>query len=100
MPTYDYMCENCGHRFEAFQNINAAPLDSCPVCKSHKVHRVISGGVGLIFKGSGFYITDYKRTDHGGGNGKHHSSVRKTVESNSDKKSNAVAKPSDAKKPD
>jgi len=73
MPTYDYQCDHCGHRFEAFQSIKANPIETCPVCKS-PVHRIINGGVGLIFKGSGFYITDYKHAHSStgsGGNGSH-----------------------------
>jgi putative FmdB family regulatory protein len=59
MPSYDYRCKKCGHRFEAFQKITDEPLMKCPQC-SGQVERLISGGNGLIFKGSGFYITDYK----------------------------------------
>ena len=60
MPTYEYECSKCEKNFEAFQNINDAPLKKCPQCDG-KVKRLISSGSGLIFKGSGFYITDYKR---------------------------------------
>lgn len=63
MPTYEYKCDKCGHEFEAFQSIKDDPIKICPVCKS-EVHRVINGGAGVIFKGSGFYITDYKHA-HG-----------------------------------
>ena len=59
MPTYEYYCKSCGFEFEEFQSIASEPLSVCPKCKSH-VQRKISGGTGLIFKGSGFYITDYK----------------------------------------
>ncbi len=59
MPTYDYRCTVCGHEFEHFQSMFDEHLKSCPSCNS-EVRRVISGGTGLIFKGSGFYITDYK----------------------------------------
>lgn len=59
MPTYDYRCRSCGHRFEAFQAITAAPLQDCPVC-GERVERVIGRGTGVIFKGSGFYATDYR----------------------------------------
>jgi putative FmdB family regulatory protein len=61
MPTYDYQCRKCGHRFEQFQSITAAPVKSCPKCKG-KVARLLSGGAGIIFKGSGFYHTDYKKS--------------------------------------
>lgn len=60
MPTYEYYCPACDKSFEYFQSITAEPLAACPEC--HKpVQRKISGGAGLIFKGSGFYITDYKK---------------------------------------
>lgn len=60
MPTYEYECTVCGHAFEAFQNINAEALDKCPKC-GKKVKRLISSGSGIIFKGSGFYATDYRK---------------------------------------
>jgi putative FmdB family regulatory protein len=60
MPTYEYVCNNCGFAFEEFQSIAAEPLHVCPRCKG-KVRRLISGGGGIIFKGTGFYETDYKR---------------------------------------
>lgn len=62
MPTYEYLCENCGYQFEEFQKITDPPLSKCPKCGG-KVRRLISGGAGLIFKGSGFYITDYKKKE-------------------------------------
>ncbi len=65
MPTYDYLCDECGFRFEEFQSIAAEPLHVCPRCGGH-VHRLISGGGGIIFKGSGFYETDYKRNSFRG----------------------------------
>ncbi len=60
MPTYDYRCVSCGHQFEAFQSMRDELLKVCPECGG-RIERLISGGTGLIFKGSGFYITDYKR---------------------------------------
>lgn len=60
MPTYEYVCPKCHHAFEAFQSMNAAPLTQCPKCKKRGLKRLIGGGAGLIFKGTGFYITDYK----------------------------------------
>ena len=59
MPTYVYRCNECGHEFEEYQSIVDKPLDTCPVCKG-KVERIISGGAGFLFKGSGFYITDHR----------------------------------------
>lgn len=60
MPTYEYACEACGHKFEEFQSIKAKPIKKCPKCGQNKVQRLISGGAGFIFKGSGFYATDYR----------------------------------------
>lgn len=60
MPTYDYQCGECQHAFEAFQSITANPLTECPECKKGALKRLIGSGAGLIFKGSGFYCTDYK----------------------------------------
>jgi putative FmdB family regulatory protein len=60
MPNYDYDCLKCGHAFEAFQSMKDEPLKTCPKCKKRSVKRRIGGGAGLIFKGTGFYITDYK----------------------------------------
>ena len=60
MPTYDYKCSACGHAFEQFQSITADPIKRCPQCGKAKVKRLIGTGAGLIFKGSGFYITDYR----------------------------------------
>ena len=60
MPTYDYACSNCGHRFEEFQSMSSDPLKKCPQCKKNKLERLIGSGAGVIFKGSGFYETDYR----------------------------------------
>ncbi len=62
MPTYDYVCTKCGHEFEAFQSMKDAPLLKCPHCGRKSLKRLLGGGAGLIFKGSGFYETDYKRS--------------------------------------
>jgi len=60
MPTYEYECPKCQHRFERFQDITAPPLKTCPRCKSRRVKRLIGTGAGILFKGSGFYKTDYR----------------------------------------
>ena len=62
MPTYDYICQTCDKRFDYFQSMSSPSLKSNPDCKDKNCHvkRIVSGGSGLIFKGSGFYLTDYK----------------------------------------
>jgi putative FmdB family regulatory protein len=61
MPTYDYACSKCGHGFEQFQSMRDDPLKKCPKCGKPSLKRLLGTGAGLIFKGSGFYITDYKK---------------------------------------
>lgn len=60
MPTYDYKCQACGREFEKFQSITSSPIKKCPHCGKNQVKRLIGAGAGLIFKGSGFYVTDYR----------------------------------------
>ena len=60
MPTYDYRCSSCGHRYELFQPITARPARKCPSCGKQTAKRLIGMGAGVIFKGSGFYETDYR----------------------------------------
>ena len=60
MPTYDYICEACGHEFEAFESIKADPQTTCPTCHEAKLRRKIGPGAAILFKGSGFYQTDYR----------------------------------------
>jgi len=60
MPTYDYACEACGHEFELFQSMTAAVKRKCPECGKPKLKRLIGTGAGVIFKGGGFYETDYR----------------------------------------
>ena len=61
MPTYEYECSGCGHTFDVLQTMQEAKLKECPSCKKEKLHRLIGSGSGVIFKGSGFYETDYKK---------------------------------------
>ncbi len=77
MPTYEYICEKCGHQFEKLQPISSNPLEICPedICPKKKwgrgkVKRAISAGAGLLFKGSGFYITDYRSENYKAGSKK------------------------------
>ena len=91
MPTYEYECTDCGHEFETFQSITAKPIRKCPECGKRKVERLISGGAGLLFKGSGFYITDYRSDSY-------KEAAKKDSDSSSGKKSDS--KKSDSKKSD
>ena len=89
MPTYEYECRKCGHLFERFQPITAAPVKTCPKCKG-KVARLLSGGAGIIFKGSGFYQTDYKKTANTS-----HKGVEKKAEAKTEAKADKPAKQGD-----
>ena len=60
MPTYDYVCDACGHEFEAYESIKADPQTLCPSCEKHTLRRKIGPGAAILFKGSGFYQTDYR----------------------------------------
>ncbi len=60
MPTYDYECDGCGHRFELFQRITEAPKRKCPECQKNQLRRLFGTGAAVVFKGSGFYQTDYR----------------------------------------
>jgi putative FmdB family regulatory protein len=60
MPTYDYQCDACNHTFEEFQSFSEKPLKKCPQCKKSKLRRLLGTGAAIIFKGAGFYQTDYR----------------------------------------
>src|SRR5688572_17326636 len=60
MPTYEYQCDACSHNFDEFQSMKDEPLKKCPKCGKKKLRRLIGSGTGIIFRGSGFYITDYR----------------------------------------
>jgi putative FmdB family regulatory protein len=60
MPTYDYICDSCGHEYETFEPITSTPRTDCPECKEVKLRRKIGAGAAILFKGSGFYQTDYR----------------------------------------
>lgn len=106
MPTYDYRCDACGHEFDAFQSIMDAAMKKCPKCKKQKLRRLIGAGAGIIFKGSGFYETDYKRARPGGGGSQEKSGEKgpekgaEKTESGSEKKPEKKdAKESESKSP-
>ncbi len=67
MPTYDYICDACAHRFEIYQGIKDDALKACPSCKAKKLRRLFGAGGGILFKGSGFYQTDYRSDSYKSG---------------------------------
>ena len=97
MPTYEYACTACEYEFEAFHSITADPIRLCPECGEQKVERLISGGAGLIFKGSGFYITDYRSDGYKEAAKKDKEASK---EKKSDKKKSETKKTSESKSSD
>jgi len=67
MPHYDYVCDACGHTCEIYQSIKAEPKKKCPECGKQKFRRLIGGGAAIMFRGSGFYITDYRSDSYKSG---------------------------------
>jgi len=104
MPTYEYVCKNCGHQFEKFQSITANSLRKCPKCSKMKLQRLIGSGAGIIFKGSGFYQTDYRTDSYKSGEKKEKEQTKKaaekgtTSETKSKEKKAPAAKEKDKKK--
>jgi putative FmdB family regulatory protein len=113
MPTYDYECDACGHKFDEFQSINADPLTKCPECKKKKLRRLFGTGAAIVFKGSGFYQTDYRsdsykkaaakdapasdsKSESGSSSSKSESS---SGETKSDSSSSSSSQPSESKSP-
>jgi putative FmdB family regulatory protein len=99
MPTYEYVCQKCGHEFETVRSMSAAPLKTCPagLCAQKKwgrgrVTKKISGGAGLLFKGSGFYITDYRSENY--------KASAKTAAGETKPAAKTEAKPADSKPAD
>jgi putative FmdB family regulatory protein len=94
MPTYEYQCDACGHDFEEFQYFSEDPLTKCPKCKKKKLRRLFGTGASIIFKGSGFYETDYRSESYKSG-AKADSDAAKPADSKTD--SNGTAKPAESK---
>ena len=86
MPTYEYVCDACGHQFDEFQSFSDKPLKKCPACKKSKLRRLFGTGAALIFKGSGFYQTDYRSESYKAG-AKADSASTSSSESKSETKS-------------
>ena len=90
MPTYDYECDACGHTWELFQRISEDPVKACPECKKKKARRLFGTGAAIMFKGSGFYETDYRSDSYKKG-------ADKAKKSKSDSSSESSSKKSDSK---
>ena len=86
MPTYDYECDACGHAFELFQSITAGVKRKCPECKKLKLRRLFGTGAAIVFKGSGFYQTDYRSESYKAGEAKEKKASEKKTESKESKK--------------
>ena len=86
MPTYDYICNECKKTFEYFQSMSAEPITVCPECEKVSLRRIVSGGTGLIFKGSGYYLTDYKDKKSKKSSDKKNNNINKKEKSNKKKK--------------
>jgi putative FmdB family regulatory protein len=92
MPTYSYMCEDCGYEFEQFQSINARPLRKCPNCSKRGLKRLIGAGAGIIFRGSGFYETDYRSESYKKAAEKEKSSTGKDTSKKESKTAESIKK--------
>lgn len=100
MPTYDYICQNCGCEFERFQSITAGPLRKCPECGKSTLKRLVGTGSGVIFKGSGFYQTDYRSESYKEAEKSEKSSVDKDTAKKRTADKSKDSKPTDKTRPD
>lgn len=98
MPTYDYKCGNCEHMFEKFESMTVRPAKKCPKCKKMQLNRLIGAGAGIIFKGSGFYETDYRSENYKEGAKTEKSKTEPKTETEKKTETNA-AKETPKKKP-
>jgi putative FmdB family regulatory protein len=85
MPVYTYRCENCSHQFDKHQNFSEEALKACPVCRKHALHKVYSAA-GVVFKGSGFYITDARKKSSSAPSAKKKSSNNKPKKEKTERK--------------
>ena len=99
MPTYQYLCKNCKHEFEELQSIKEEPLVHCPNCHTDNLVRVVGSGSGLIFKGSGFYLTDYKRDGAKEGRKKESDTGKAGPKKEAPSETTSTKPPSDSSKP-
>ena len=99
MPTYDYRCEACQHEWELFQKMSDDPVKTCPVCKKRKATRLFGTGAAIVFKGSGFYETDYRSESYKKGEKKAKEESKPKSESKSDSKGSGNKTESSKKTP-
>jgi putative FmdB family regulatory protein len=99
MPTYEYECDACQHHFEEFQSIKAEALKKCPKCGKNKLQRLIGPGAALLFKGDGFYITDYRSDSYKAAAKKEQETTKPSSETKSDSKGASESSPSSGDKP-
>jgi putative FmdB family regulatory protein len=99
MPTYDYACPDCKHSFQKFHSMTADPIKDCPECQEKNVRRLIGAGAGLIFKGSGFYITDYRSKSYNEAKKNDSSAPSEPASGGSDSASKAASPPAATKTP-
>src|SRR5437667_1921481 len=98
MPTYDYVCDECGHEFEAYESITAQPRTECPECTRPRLRRKIGPGAAILFKGSGFYQTDYRSESYKKA-AEAEKSSNEPAKSSSDKAAESSTSPSSTESP-
>jgi putative FmdB family regulatory protein len=99
MPTYEYVCDACAHNFDEFQSIMAKPLKKCPKCGKRKLRRAFGTGAAVIFKGSGFYQTDYRSESYKAGVKAEQESSKPAADKSSTNGTNGAASPATEGKP-
>jgi putative FmdB family regulatory protein len=100
MPTYDYICDQCSHEFEAFESIKADPQTVCPACSEARLRRKIGAGAAILFKGSGFYQTDYRSASYQAGAKSEESASKPAAEKSGGTDKSSATAPSAAPKND
>jgi putative FmdB family regulatory protein len=99
MPTYEYVCDACGHQFDELQGFSEEPLKKCPQCKKNKLRRLFGTGAAVLFKGSGFYQTDYRSESYKAGEKKESEASKPATESKPAESKPAESKPAEPASP-